>query len=1134
MGRRGRLRVLTICATTVLVTAAAVTPTFAAPPPDPDSLTATALTPDSDVIETAKAPSAKLAESDPALLASTDSTPTTIMVKLDYDAAAAYEGGVDGFAATSPEVTGTTLRTSDPAVSTYLKHLDGRAAAAAKAIRAAVPSARVTGTFNVAYGGLAVTLPESSAKDLLAIPAVAAVQVDSVEHVQTDVTSSPVAAGAPSVLTAAAPQNGTSGFIGAEKVWPSLGGRDHAGQGQIVGVIDTGIWPEHPMLADVGLPKPAGGPWACQFGDGGADLGAAFTCNNKLIGAYTFLATNLSVGGVGAGEYCVSAARCSARDAEGHGTHTATTAAGSYVASAPMLGTDRGPVSGIAPGASVIAYKVCSAGAGCYSSDSVAAIQQAIIDGVDVINFSISGGESAYTDPVELAFLDATAAGISVNASAGNDGPGAGTANHAGPWVTTVGASTSDRAFSSTLTLTSSDGATYSKAGSTITTGVTGVPVVLAASVPGYTGGALCLTPFAAGSLTGQVVVCQRGTNGRVEKGFNAFQGGAAGMILFNPTASDTETDNHFLPAIHLEGPNTDLLAFLAGHPGITATWATGQVVASQGDVMAGFSSRGPLGDFLKPDITAPGVQVLAGNTPTPVDIASGPPGQLFQAIAGTSMSSPHAAGVSLLVRAAHPGWTPAQVKSALMTSSLQSVVNVDGSPAGVFDRGAGSIRADRAVAPSLTFGYSTKAITGVVTDALHRVDLNLPSIAVNPLPGAVTTTRVAKNVSGATQTYRVTATGADGLKIVVSPSTFTLRQNDKQKLTVLVDGTATTAGWHSGQITVKPTRGNAAVLPVVVNTGDAAITLAQTCDPTAIRIGAQTSCTVTATNTLPVEAQAKIVVPSLSGLPIRSVTAPARKTTLGAVWNGTLSPALAPTITSIVPGETPGGGYLPLSLFGIAPVAGAGDETITNFTVPAFKYGSETYTRIGVDSNGYVIVGGGSSEDNSCCNVQTFPDPARPNNVLAPYWTDLDLTPAAGRTAALRVGTLSDGVSTWLVVDYNSVPEYGTNAPNSFQIWIQTGDTEGVSYAYGALSPITSPLGAGAENRDGTSGANITPVADGQFVVTTAPPTPGGSVTFGYTATGVSKGTWTLAAQLTSPLLRTTSIAPVAIKVTR
>ena len=142
--------------------------------------------------------------------------------------------------------------------------------------------------------------------------------------------------------------------------------------------------------------------------------------------------------------------------------------------SVPLLGVDRGPISGIAPGASVIAYRVCRPS--CYQSDSVAAVQQAILDGVDVINFSVGGGANAYSDPVELAFLDAYGAGISVNASAGNSGPGAATAEHTGPWVTTVAASTSDRQFESELTLTAPGGETYTKVGSTVTQGVTDTP----------------------------------------------------------------------------------------------------------------------------------------------------------------------------------------------------------------------------------------------------------------------------------------------------------------------------------------------------------------------------------------------------------------------------------------------------------------------------------------------------------------------------------------------------------------------------------------------------------------------------------------------------------------------------------
>src|SRR5207249_7633562 len=153
---------------------------------------------------------------------------------------------------------------------------------------------------------------------------------------------------------------------------------------------------------------------------------------HKLVGAYVFLSTYLAVFGAAPGEFC-SGSVCSARDSEGHGTHTSTTAAGGPVDHATLLGVDRGHISGMAPGAHVIMYRICLA-QGCFNSDSVAAVNQAIADGVDVINFSISGGANAYTDAVELTFLDAYAAGIIVNASAGNSGPAAATSDHAGGW----------------------------------------------------------------------------------------------------------------------------------------------------------------------------------------------------------------------------------------------------------------------------------------------------------------------------------------------------------------------------------------------------------------------------------------------------------------------------------------------------------------------------------------------------------------------------------------------------------------------------------------------------------------------------------------------------------------------------
>ncbi|CAN5581173.1 S8 family serine peptidase [soil metagenome] len=1142
--RTRRSVLLSVLAASALISAAFTSPAFAADPP-PD-FTGAPVAPSGPPQDGARSKSGQLAESDPALLARTDAKVVPIMVKVDIDPVASYTGDVEGFAATSPEVTGKKLSLSDPAVAAYLAYVKQALASAVADIKAKVPTATLLTSYAVAYGGLAITVPARSAKAVLSVPGVAAVQQNSLQQVPASETDTDSAVAATLVSTGSttatattattstgtpAIDNDASTFIGADKVWPSLGGRDKAGQGVIIGVIDTGIWPEHPMLADNGIPHPAGGPWACDFGTGG-DI--AFACNDKLIGAYAFLDTYRALNTIGAEDFC-SASACSARDSEGHGTHTATTAAGSYVATAPIFGIDRGPVSGIAPGASVIAYRALGPGGG-YTSDLLAAVQQAILDGVDVINYSVSGSGSVYTDAVELAFLDAYAAGVTVNASAGNSGPGASTADHAGPWVTTVGASTFNRQFASKLTLTATDGATYSKTGSTLTQGVSGAPVVLAASVPGYTGGKLCLTPFAAGALTGQVVVCERGQNGRVEKGFNAKQGGAAGMILYNPTPSDVETDNHFLPAIHLEGPNTDLLTFLGAHAGITATWATGQAAPAKGDVMAGFSSRGPIGEFLKPDITAPGVQILAGLTPQSTDVSTGPTGESYQAIAGTSMSSPHAAGVSALVIAAHPTWTPGQVKSALMTSSLQSVVNVDGSKAGVFDRGAGSIRADRAISPTLTISETAADFVASAADPLGRIDLNVPSIYVDPLPGAAVVTRTVTNVTSSTQTFTVRSTMAGGTKAVVSPALFTLQPGKSRTVKVVLIGINAADGWHEGQLTFTPLRGNAipVVVPVAVNVGDAQISLAQSCTPAEIQRGSTTTCTVAASSSLPVDVQATIDVQASPLLNVTTVGLPATKKPFGAKWTGTLTAAKPPTIdavTAVPAGDTPGGGFLPLEDFGIGPIAGVGDESIVNFTVPNFVYGGEVYDSIGIVSNGYLVVGGGTSADVEFQPPASFPDAATPNNVIAPFWTDLN--PADG--GALRVGTLTDGVNSFLVAEWKDVPNWSGTGVNSFQVWITLGASEQTYITYGGPLTAEPDVGSltGAENRTGTSGATVSPVdPTSGYQVLTSPPAAGGAVTFDYTLKGLVRGTWSTTAKLTSPAINTIPIERTPIKV--
>jgi subtilisin family serine protease len=1104
---------------------------------DPSRFTATPLTADSTYVG-AKSTSGAIAKSDPALLGRTDATTVNVMIKYDYDVAASYAGGVAGLAATSPRVTGKSLKANADAVRAYDAYTAGLSTKITARAQKAVSGLKVRFTYSTAYGGVEASVPANQIAALLKVGGVVAVQSDTLEQ----------------------PLDDNTAFIGATAVWPSLGGSANAGSNVVVGVIDTGVWPEHPMLVPGSLGAPAGGLRGCEFGNGSDPaLGPAFPCNNKLIGAYAFTDTYMTNTGAGANEFCDNVTGvCSPRDAEGHGTHTTTTAAGDCVATAMLYGINRGPVCGVAPGARVIQYRVCLA-QGCYSSDSVAAVQQAILDGVDVINFSISGGAQPYSDAVELVFLDAVHAGISVNASAGNSGPGAGTSDHGGPWVTTVGASTGPRAFTSTLHLTADGGASLDVSGVTLTNGISSPTPVVLATDP------LCLTPLASGTATGKVVVCERGTNGRVDKGYNVLQGGAAGMILYNQdaTTTDLESDNHWLPAIHTQFESDAIATFVVDHNKVMATWAQGTATPAQPDVMASFSSRGPSGDWIKPDVTAPGVQVLAGNTPEPDGtIALGPSGNLYQAIAGTSMSSPHAAGVSALVKAAHPSWTPEEIKSALMTSSVQSVVKEDGiTPATPFDMGAGSIRANRAVSPTLVFDESYADFVAAGSDPLHRINLNIASIDATTMTGTITTMRTALNVSGKNQELAVSVQEAPGTRIIVSAKApgpkgpgsgdtkLTVKKNKTLTFWVTLSAPTAANGQYVGRITLTPKSGTPVTIPVAFVKKQGTVTLAHTCDPTTFAVTTGVAhCSATVSNFSRVAANVSLTVTNLNGvkgLQYKNIAPPA--TAIGAgngvQWSGTLSPAVPPQVTSITPTTGPAEGYLPLAAFGIAPISGVGDETISNFTVPTFYFGGEPYTQIGVVSNGYVVIGGGTSDDVNYV-PQTFPDPARPNNVVAPFWTDMN-PPAGG---AIRIGTLTGGGFTWLVVDYAAVKNYNGSTTHTGELWIQlasgaagTGpSSEQVTIMYGVANAASGDLGSGvnwgAENRDGTSGVNFAsaPANGTEWLVNTTGPTAGGTQTITFDAWSKKVGTYSSVASMTSDVTPGTTQVIQVLTVTR
>jgi subtilisin family serine protease len=681
------------------------------------------------------------------------------IVVLAEQAVAAYDGGTPGYAPTKPG-NGRKVDAGAPNVKAYDAHL--RRAQRDVAGKHAV---KVGQQFTTALNGFTATLTGAQAASLAKDSKVLTVAED--EQLAPDYTS-----------------NDFMKLTGPQGAWATqFGGKDNAGRGTVVGVIDTGYTPSNPFLTGdpvtplapgakpkVGVPyRDADGTVAMLKGDGqtfkgecqpGQGTGAAFdgsACNSKVLSARYFAEPFLASV---APEHRAPEELISPVDVGSHGTHTASTAAGNADVHMSISGTDFGVSSGVAPAAKVAVYKVCwedddpNTG-GCYSSSSVAAIDAAITDGVDVLNYSISGNTNSTTDPVALAFLNAASAGIFVANSAGNSGPTPSTVNHAAPWVTSVAASTFPGDLVGTVVL--SDGSKYR--GATVMSGeVKDKQPVLAAdaAASGAQDANLCMAgTLDPAKVTGKVVVCDRGVNARVDKSAEVKRAGGVGMVLVNLTPSSEDSDLHSVPTIHVNAPDGPALkAKVAADPALTVSLVKGDLTgkpASPAPQIAGFSSRGPSlasgGDLLKPDVSAPGVNVLAGVSP----IANN--GEQFGFMSGTSMASPHIAGVGALVLGKNPAWTPAMVKSAMMTTAYP-LVNADGTPdANPFDGGAGHVDTAKVTDPGLVYnagakdwlaflngqGYPTGAPQA---GSVEAKDVNLPSFALGSLVGEVQVTR--------------------------------------------------------------------------------------------------------------------------------------------------------------------------------------------------------------------------------------------------------------------------------------------------------------------------------------------------------------------------------------------------------
>lgn len=686
--------------------------------------------------------------------------------------------------------------------------------------RVAGGSATVLHRYTEAINGIAVQLTRAQAQKVARIDGVAAVQVDFERELTTD--KGPEWIGAPTVWDGS---NVPAGYEGNE------------GEGVIVGILDSGLNPENPSFADV-VPVEDGGDGYDHTNPLGAGkyLGMCdpantaqyvpnWGCNDKLIGYYNF--ENPAAGGN---------PKDDPYDDDGHGSHTGSTTAGNQVdATAYAEDGDfsvEAQIKGVAPHANIIGYDVCDGG--CQGYSILASINQAILDGVDVINYSIgsSAPSNAWTDADAVAFLNARAAGIHVATSAGNDGPGAATLGSPGdvPWMTTVGATTHDRKYiSSVVDITASDESTLPDIAGAGLSGPTdgAFPVVYG----GAYGNAKCGAPsdappgtgtaFPAGTdFTGKIVICDRGGNGRVEKGVNVAALNAEGMILANDAASGSSLngDAHALPTAHITYADAQALKqFMAAHPGIEAalSGAVKDVDPANGDIMAAFSSRGPnrAMSSISPSVSAPGVDILAAaGTDNSVE---------WHFISGTSMASPHTAGALALLKGmqldvpAAQQWTPAEAQSALMTTAEREITDSDGTAADWFDMGSGRIELRRAAKAGLVLDETLTGYQGANPAAGGDVrTLNTASMADDECLQSCEWTRTLTGTSTGVGTWDVSVENlSEGVTLTTDVDTVALTDGGTADVTVTatLDSGVPTDEWLFGTLVLTPPEGSEA-----------------------------------------------------------------------------------------------------------------------------------------------------------------------------------------------------------------------------------------------------------------------------------------------------------------------------------
>jgi subtilisin family serine protease len=712
-----------------------------------------------------------------------------------------------GLKPTAPAATGAgRLDPRSEAVAAYRDYLGGM-----RRIRLGDASARIGRAlaprfvYDFALNGVAVELSAAEAATLASQPGIRRVQREFVHRPMTD--------------------RGPA-WVQAPAVWDGTAtGTARRGEGAVVGIVDTGVRATHASFAAVSALDgyAHANPRGVFLGNSGTGSTPA-PKNNKLIGVWDF---TLGTGDAEAND---------GGDLDGHGTHVAATVAGNPVDFTAGVYSAR--MSGVAPRANLVSYKACELEALCRGSWTLAAINQAIADQVDVINYSIGGdaedpwlrfGGTPTADDSAEAMLNARAAGITVVVAAGNDGPQPGTLNSPGnsPWVVGVAAVSHDRAVINTLTGlagagTPPGGGSLVGSGNTnLGTGTALVPIVrdpahpycAAGSNPGASPptGATLPPTWTPTTFSGMIVVCERATvhpvgYARVEMAHNVQQAGGVGMILLNQDGDGLSTvaDSYVIPMVHLSATDSQAMrAWLDSGSGQVGrlTGAMTQTAPSFGDRLASFSGRGPVPAMgvLKPDVAAPGVSIYAAGITSDSSVA---------VKGGTSMASPHVAGAAALLRSLNPALTPSQIGSALVMTARDSVLLPSAAPATPHDQGAGTIDVARASRAGLYLEATAAEFRAARSTTAHT--LNLPAIASQRCFETCTLSRRFRLMPGvASGQYSISVDMPVGTSATPSVSALSLSGVGTATLDLTFDVAALANQWVYGRLNLVNTSGD-------------------------------------------------------------------------------------------------------------------------------------------------------------------------------------------------------------------------------------------------------------------------------------------------------------------------------------